>query len=125
MIGADELKRANFRVRRYNLNYTSNIGSQQQLFDATEAVALTSANGATKTGKSIALMSGTSNEGTSSVSAPDTASLSMNSVLMEQALSGSDVRAGKIGALQTLIATGTYYVSSSNVADKLISALLQ
>jgi negative regulator of flagellin synthesis FlgM len=37
---------------------------------------------------------------------------------------GSDVRADKVAALQTQIAAGTYNVSSSDVAEKVIGALL-
>jgi negative regulator of flagellin synthesis FlgM len=44
---------------------------------------------------------------------------------MAQALSGSDVRTDRVAALQQSIAAGTYNVSSSDVADKVISALLQ
>jgi len=40
-----------------------------------------------------------------------------------QALSGSDVRSSKVEALQQSIAAGTYNVSSSDVADKLIESL--
>jgi negative regulator of flagellin synthesis FlgM len=42
-----------------------------------------------------------------------------------QALSGSDVRMEKVAALQQAIEAGTYNVSSSDVADKLISSLLK
>jgi anti-sigma28 factor (negative regulator of flagellin synthesis) len=41
------------------------------------------------------------------------------------AFSGSDVRGDKVAALQVAIASGTYDVSSSAVAEKLMSALLQ
>jgi negative regulator of flagellin synthesis FlgM len=38
---------------------------------------------------------------------------------------GSDVRVDKVAALQTQIAAGTYNVSSSDVAEKIIGALLK
>jgi negative regulator of flagellin synthesis FlgM len=41
------------------------------------------------------------------------------------ALSGSDIRTDKIAALQQAIAAGTYRVSSSDLADKMIASLLQ
>jgi anti-sigma28 factor (negative regulator of flagellin synthesis) len=107
------------------LNYTSNIGSPQQSLNTTDATALTKTSGSTKTGTSLALVLGTANDGTSGAGALDRASLSVNSVLLEHVLSGSDVRADKIAGLQPLIAAGTYNVSSSDVADKLLSALLQ
>jgi negative regulator of flagellin synthesis FlgM len=43
---------------------------------------------------------------------------------MAQALSGSDVRSSKVEALQKSIADGTYKVSSTDVADKIIQSLL-
>jgi negative regulator of flagellin synthesis FlgM len=103
----------------------SGIGSPQQVFDASEAAALGNTSGAAKTEKSAALVSGAVEGGTGSGSSVDRTSLSANAVLMAQALSGSDVRTDKVAALQQSIAAGTYNVSSSDVADKVISALLQ
>jgi negative regulator of flagellin synthesis FlgM len=51
--------------------------------------------------------------------------ISSTSELLTRALSGSDVRVDKIQPLQTAIASGTYQVSSSDVADKLINSLLK
>jgi negative regulator of flagellin synthesis FlgM len=51
--------------------------------------------------------------------------ISSTSELLTRALSGSDVRLDKIQPLQAAIAAGTYQVSSSDVADKLISSLLK
>jgi len=44
--------------------------------------------------------------------------------LIAQALEGSDVRTEKVAALQESIANGSYNVSSSDVADKMIRSLL-
>jgi negative regulator of flagellin synthesis FlgM len=44
--------------------------------------------------------------------------------LITHALGASDVRADKIEALQKAIATGSYRVSSAEVADKMIQSLL-
>jgi negative regulator of flagellin synthesis FlgM len=107
------------------LSYLNGIGSPQQVFDATEAAALGNTSSAAKTGKSAALVSGTVEDGAGSASAADRTSLSANAVLMAQAFSGSDVRTDKVAALQQSIAAGTYSVSASDVADKVISALLQ
>jgi negative regulator of flagellin synthesis FlgM len=103
------------------------IGSPQQVFDASQTSALANTSSAAKTEKSAALVSGAVEDGTGSTSAVDRTSLSANAVLLAQALSGSgsDVRADKVAALQQSIAAGTYNVSSSDVADKVISALLQ
>jgi len=56
--------------------------------------------------------------------AVDQAVISSTSGLLSQALSGSDVRLEKVLPLQAAISAGTYNVSSSDVADKLISSLL-
>jgi negative regulator of flagellin synthesis FlgM len=42
-----------------------------------------------------------------------------------QALGGSDVRSEKVAALQQAIASGSYNVSSSDVAGKMIHSLLE
>jgi negative regulator of flagellin synthesis FlgM len=54
----------------------------------------------------------------------DQARLSSTGGLIAQALEGSDVRTSKVAALQQAIASGTYNVSSSDVADKMIQSLL-
>ena len=54
----------------------------------------------------------------------DEARLSSTGGLIAQALDASDVRTGKIQALQQSIASGTYNVSSSDIADKMIDSLL-
>jgi negative regulator of flagellin synthesis FlgM len=60
------------------------------------------------------------------VVASDHTSLSSTASLISQGLSSSDsdVRTDKIAALQQSIAAGTYNVSASAVADKLIASLL-
>jgi negative regulator of flagellin synthesis FlgM len=57
------------------------------------------------------------------VQLPDQANISSTSGLVSQALSGSDVRLDRIQPIQAAIASGTYSVSSSDVADKLINNL--
>jgi len=55
----------------------------------------------------------------------DHADLSITGGLISKALEGSDVRTGKVEALQLAIASGSYNVSSSDVADKMIQSLLK
>ncbi len=107
------------------MSYLNGIGSPQQAFNATEAAALANTGSAAKTVKSAAPEPAAAQDILSSASAFDRASLSANAVLMAQALSGSDVRTDRVAALQQSIAAGTYNVSSPDVADKVISALLQ
>ncbi|WP_162538113.1 flagellar biosynthesis anti-sigma factor FlgM [Granulicella sp. WH15] len=60
---------------------------------------------------------------------PDQATLSSASSFISQAVGSSspdsDVRTEKIAALQQAIADGTYNVSASDVADKIIGSLLR
>lgn len=54
----------------------------------------------------------------------DEASLSKAGGLIAQALGGSDVRTAKVTALQQAISNGSYSVTSSEVAGKIIQSLL-
>lgn len=54
----------------------------------------------------------------------DDANLSSAGGIVAQALEGSDVRTGKVAALQQAIGDGSYNVSSSDVAEKVIQSLL-
>ncbi len=53
----------------------------------------------------------------------DQAVISSTSGLLSQALSASDVRLHRVLPIQQAIASGSYDVSSSDVADKVISSL--
>jgi negative regulator of flagellin synthesis FlgM len=55
----------------------------------------------------------------------DLTSLSAAGGLVAQSLEGSDIRSGKVAALQQAIVGGTYNVSSSDVADKIMQSLLE
>jgi negative regulator of flagellin synthesis FlgM len=55
----------------------------------------------------------------------DQANFSPTGSLIAQALSSDDVRADKVAALREAIASGSYKVSSFDVADKLIQSLLK
>ncbi|MFZ0663294.1 MAG: flagellar biosynthesis anti-sigma factor FlgM [Acidobacteriaceae bacterium] len=54
----------------------------------------------------------------------DEAHLSGAALLASQAASLSDVRTGKVQAIQIAIANGSYSVSSTDVADSLINYML-
>ena len=54
----------------------------------------------------------------------DQANLSLSGGFVAQALEGSDTRSAKVASLQQAIASGTYSVSSSDVADKIIQSML-
>ncbi len=56
---------------------------------------------------------------------PDETTLSSASGLLAQSLSISDVRTDKVDALRAALNDGTYQVSSSSVADKLIQSMSQ
>ncbi len=59
------------------------------------------------------------------VSSEDLASVSSTGGLVSQALNTSDVRTEKVAALQAAIANGSYNVSSSDVANKIVDSLLK
>ncbi len=61
----------------------------------------------------------------SSIDSNDQTSLSPASRLLSQALQVSDVRSEKVTSLQQAIASGTYNVASSAVADKLLQSLIK
>jgi len=58
-------------------------------------------------------------------STQDETTLSSTGAIVAQALSGSDVRTAKVEALQKSIADGSYNVSSSDVAGKIMDSLLK
>jgi negative regulator of flagellin synthesis FlgM len=104
------------------MGYANGLGNLQQVFGTADtaatakmaATAKEQPNAASATAQSFA------NSGISG----DSASLSPASGLLAQALFGSDVRTGKVAALQQSIAAGTYNVSAPNVAGKLMDVLL-
>jgi negative regulator of flagellin synthesis FlgM len=59
-----------------------------------------------------------------SVGHADQTRLSSTAGVVAQALEGSDARSTEVAALQSAIASGTYNISSSDVADKIIQSLL-
>jgi negative regulator of flagellin synthesis FlgM len=97
------------------MSYASGIGSLQQAINSIKP----------SEAKPASASDGLINEPSiASVEHADQANLSSTGGLVAQALEGSDIRATKVASLQQAIATGTYNVSSSDVADKIIQSLL-
>jgi flagellar biosynthesis anti-sigma factor FlgM len=96
------------------MSYAGGIGSLQQ---AINAVTPSEAKPANRTSAS----DGEVNE---KPVATDQTNLSSTAGLVAQALESSDVRSTKVASLQQAIGAGSYNVSSSDVADKIIQSLL-
>jgi negative regulator of flagellin synthesis FlgM len=108
------------------MSYTNGIGNLQQILSSLA----TSETRASQQTNSAQGPTGDAASNLSSVTAgkADQASLSATSSAIAQALASpdaDDVRADKVAALQHTISAGTYNVSSSDVADKLIQSLLK
>jgi negative regulator of flagellin synthesis FlgM len=102
------------------MSYASGIGSQQ------EAISPIRASGANPAIQ-VTAADDVASEATgpiSQVNHADQASLSSSGGLVAQALEASDERSAKVGSLQQTIAAGSYNVSSSDVAEKIIQSLL-
>jgi negative regulator of flagellin synthesis FlgM len=57
--------------------------------------------------------------------ASDSAKVSLAGTMLSQATTGSDVRFEKVAALQQSIAAGSYNVSASDVASRLVDSLMK
>ena len=102
------------------MSYASGINSLQQTINS---VTPSEANAAPEVGASDSV----SKAGAGSVAKMenvDQTNLSSTSGLVAQALASSDTRSAKVASLQQAIAAGSYSVSSSDVADKIIQSLL-
>jgi|ERR1700721_1354034 negative regulator of flagellin synthesis FlgM len=103
------------------MSFASGIGSLQQTISSsapsdTKLVAQTARSGSVPA----------ANEGSiESAGNLDQANLSSAGGVVAQAMESSDTRYAKVAALQQAIATGSYSVSSSDVADKIIQSLLE
>jgi negative regulator of flagellin synthesis FlgM len=100
------------------MSYASGIGSLQQ---AINAVTPSEARPAVQANAS----DGQINEKSiANVEHADQTNLSSTGGIVAQALESSDTRSAKVTSLQQTIAAGSYSVSSSDVADKIIQSLL-
>lgn len=96
------------------MSFTNGIGTLQQ----------TVGTAATEAAKPVA--GGAKTNATQTVSEQaDHAELSATGSLMSKGLGGSDVRMEKVQALQQAIASGSYQVSSGEVAGKLIDSMME
>ena len=100
------------------MSYTNGIGNLQQALSST-------ASTSTKPVADVATIETNGGESTQASVQTDQAILSSASGIMAQALKGSDARSAKVSALQQAIASGTYNVLSSDVAEKLIDSLVK
>lgn len=98
------------------MSYTNGIGGFKP--------ALNPIAGATDTQRSTPAKPTGNDTATPKKSQSDDARLSFAGELITQTLGASDVRADKVEALQKAIASGSYRVSSADVADRLIQSLL-
>jgi flagellar biosynthesis anti-sigma factor FlgM len=103
-------------------SHPNKIGSQQSP-GAADTSAASSAGKSTMVEQSPASESSTHMPSLATANNP--AALSTTASAVAQALSSSHVRSAKVAELQQSIASGTYTIPASDVAAKLISALLQ
>jgi negative regulator of flagellin synthesis FlgM len=102
------------------MSYTSGIDSQQATNAATPS--RTQSTEAVNTPTSV-----TNRYEALSTNLPhtDETALSSTADLIYKSLGASDARTAKVSSLQEAIAPGSYSVSSSDVADKIIQSLLK
>jgi negative regulator of flagellin synthesis FlgM len=102
------------------MSYANGINSLQQTANSiTASEAVPSAPVSVSDGVSKASAGSAAN-----VEHVDQTNLSSTGGLVAQALETSDTRSAKVASLQQAIAAGSYSVSSSDVADKIIQSLL-
>lgn len=100
------------------MSYTNGIGNLQQVLSS---IAPATTQPATET-----VNAQKQNDVTNAhAEQADQTNLSSTGGMIARALEGSDVRTDKVAALQQAIASGTYNVSSSDVAGKMIDSLLK
>jgi negative regulator of flagellin synthesis FlgM len=101
------------------MTYTNGIGSLQQVLSS-----ISPTQAASQSSQSTEA-SQQSNAAAAPAKQTDQTDLSSAGGMMAHALEGSDVRADKVAALQQAIGSGSYHVSSSDVAGKMIDALME
>jgi negative regulator of flagellin synthesis FlgM len=102
------------------MSYTSGINSLQQTNTPITSPEAKPAAQASASDSGIKAVEGSD----AGVQHADQTNLSSTGGLVAQALETSDTRSAKVASLQQAIAAGSYSVSSSDVADKIIQSLL-
>lgn len=97
--------------------YTNGVGSLQNVVGAQPVSGAREAARPDHAGASKANAHTTANSA-------DSAQLSSTSSLVSAALAVPDVRSAKVADLQAAIADGSYYVSATDVAGKIVNSLL-
>jgi negative regulator of flagellin synthesis FlgM len=105
------------------MSHMHGIGHAQQGNQVYESRNVPAASSVSQTG-SVAQTSPTGFVSQAAGSGDDQAQLSISGSSIAPSADG-DVRADKVASLQSQIAAGTYNVSSSDVADSVIGALLK
>jgi negative regulator of flagellin synthesis FlgM len=108
------------------MSYMNGLGSAQLLLSAASTTTSTAATTRSQSTDSITNSASTSAPSLTS-SFDDQTSFSAGSLIAQRSAnsdSDSDVRTEKVAALQQAIAAGTYSVSASDVADKLLKTLV-
>ena len=101
------------------MSFGNGIGDLKQALST--AVAVSGARTATRPESAPATSQTASGHGPNA----DEANLSTTSGLLAQSLAGSDVRTEKVESLRQAIADGSYQVSSTEVAGKIIQSLME
>ncbi len=103
------------------MSYTNGIGNLQQVLSSITPAATQPATQAAESANAP------KPHQTASARAEqhDQTNLSSASGVIAHALEGSDVRTEKVAALQQAIASGSYNVSASDVAGKMVDSLLK
>lgn len=102
------------------MSYTNGIGNLQQVHGSITPATTQPASQAVETANAPKRQ----DVSAAHAQPTDKANLSSTSGMIAHALEGSDVRTDKVAALQQAIASGSYQVSSSQVAGKMIDSLL-
>lgn len=98
------------------MSYTNGIGSLQQALSSIASTKPATNAATSETNRGMSPQTSVQE---------DQANLSSTGGIMAQALGISDARSAKVAALQQAIASGSYNVPSSDVAEKIISSLLE